>query len=183
MKLTLRPLPDLGFQVEGDKASFDERLNWLPESDALQNGDGLFYEFPFGITTVRKGQKEVLLSEELEARRRAAWKQPHPPAIQICLRRALECRQRLDSSPGLSQSALARELGVSRVRLTNLLHLLKLHPEVQRRILGMPATTARRSSLSEDRLRVIALRTPRDSQLSEFERLSRLSKASKEVAA
>ncbi len=29
MKLTLRPLPDLGFQVEGDKVSFDERLNWL----------------------------------------------------------------------------------------------------------------------------------------------------------
>jgi site-specific DNA recombinase len=31
MKLTLRPLPDLGFQVVGDKVSFDERLNWLPE--------------------------------------------------------------------------------------------------------------------------------------------------------
>lgn len=29
MKLTLRPLPDLGFQVEGHKVSFDERLNWL----------------------------------------------------------------------------------------------------------------------------------------------------------
>ncbi len=29
MKLTLRPLPDLGFQVVGDKVSFDERLNWL----------------------------------------------------------------------------------------------------------------------------------------------------------
>ena len=30
IKLTLRPLPDLGFQVEGDKVSFDERTNWLP---------------------------------------------------------------------------------------------------------------------------------------------------------
>lgn len=29
MKLTLRPLPDLGFQVVGDRVSFDERLNWL----------------------------------------------------------------------------------------------------------------------------------------------------------
>lgn len=30
IKLTLRPLPDLGIQVEGDnKVSFDERLNWL----------------------------------------------------------------------------------------------------------------------------------------------------------
>jgi len=31
IKLTLRPLPDLGFQVEGDRISFDERLNWLPD--------------------------------------------------------------------------------------------------------------------------------------------------------
>jgi len=30
MKLTLRPLPDLGFEVVGDRVSFDERLNWLP---------------------------------------------------------------------------------------------------------------------------------------------------------
>lgn len=29
MRLTLRPLPDLGFQVAGDKVSFDESLNWL----------------------------------------------------------------------------------------------------------------------------------------------------------
>jgi len=29
IKLTLRPLPDLGFQVVGDKVSFDERTNWL----------------------------------------------------------------------------------------------------------------------------------------------------------
>lgn len=29
IKLTLRPLPDLDFQVAGDKVSFDERLNWL----------------------------------------------------------------------------------------------------------------------------------------------------------
>ena len=30
IKLTLRPLPDLHWQVEGDKVSFDERTNWLP---------------------------------------------------------------------------------------------------------------------------------------------------------
>ena len=37
MKLTLRPLPDLGFQVVGDRVSFDERLNWLPESFNRKN--------------------------------------------------------------------------------------------------------------------------------------------------
>jgi len=37
MKLTLRPLPDLGFEVVGDRVSFDERLNWLPESFNRKN--------------------------------------------------------------------------------------------------------------------------------------------------
>ena len=29
IKLILRPLPDLGWEVEGDRISFDERPNWL----------------------------------------------------------------------------------------------------------------------------------------------------------
>ena len=41
MKLTLRPLPDLGFQVVGDKVSFDERLKWLPQSDPGGNQFGV----------------------------------------------------------------------------------------------------------------------------------------------
>lgn len=149
------------------------RRKILRESDAPQNGNGLFYEFSFGIATTRKGQKEVLLHEDLEARRRAGRKERRPPAIQVCLRRALECRRRLDSTPGLSQAALSRELGVSRVRLTNLLHLLKLHPEVQRRVLDLPPATARRSLLSEDRLRAVALRLDVNSQLKAFEALRR----------
>lgn len=34
IRLTLRPLPDLGFQVEGDKVSFDERQDWLRAKDS-----------------------------------------------------------------------------------------------------------------------------------------------------
>jgi len=30
IKLTLRPLPDLGWQIDGEKVSFDQRLDWLP---------------------------------------------------------------------------------------------------------------------------------------------------------
>lgn len=145
----------------------------LRVSDAPQNGDGLFYEFSFGITTARKGQKEVLLHDELEARLQARRKEPRTPSVQTSLRRALEYRQRLDNAPGLSQAALARELGVSRVRLTNLLHLLKLNPEVQRRVLSLPKTTARRCLLSEERLRTIALRCSGGLQIGEFNKLLR----------
>lgn len=34
IKLTLRPLPDLGWSVEGDRVSFDERTNWLRAKDS-----------------------------------------------------------------------------------------------------------------------------------------------------
>ena len=32
IKMTLRPLPELDLEVEGDKVSFDERQKWLPEA-------------------------------------------------------------------------------------------------------------------------------------------------------
>ncbi|MBI4970552.1 MAG: hypothetical protein HZC17_01760 [Candidatus Omnitrophica bacterium] len=34
IKLTLRPLPDLGFVIEDGKVSFDERQEWLPGQDS-----------------------------------------------------------------------------------------------------------------------------------------------------
>ena len=46
IKLILRPLPDLGWEVDGDRISFDERPNWLPGLDKLRNwlrdSEGLF---------------------------------------------------------------------------------------------------------------------------------------------
>lgn len=45
MKLTLRPLPDLGFQVVGDKVSFDERLNWLPVVGSIRTWARVGNEF------------------------------------------------------------------------------------------------------------------------------------------
>ena len=54
IKMTLRPLPELDLEVEGDKVSFDERTKWLPtlagtknvhfrrlfRGEASQGGDG-----------------------------------------------------------------------------------------------------------------------------------------------
>ena len=36
IKMTLRPLPELDLEVEGDKVSFDERQKWLPIIPELQ---------------------------------------------------------------------------------------------------------------------------------------------------
>lgn len=63
---------------------------------------------------------------------------------------AREWRKTLDSGEYASQTALARKLGVSRVRVTQVLNLLKLIPEVLEKVAGLgnpltsPIVTERR---------------------------------------
>ena len=40
IKMTLRPLPELDLEMEGDKVSFDERQIWLPGLDSNQQPFG-----------------------------------------------------------------------------------------------------------------------------------------------
>lgn len=58
-----------------------------------------------------KGRKEVLSPGEaagVRARQRR-YRQPRPPRVQEVLRRAFRLKARLESSPGLSRGALAKE--------------------------------------------------------------------------
>ena len=63
---------------------------------------------------------------------------------------AREWKKMLESGKYASQTALARKLGVSRVRVTQVLNLLKLTPEVIEKIAGLgdplasPVVTERR---------------------------------------
>jgi len=95
--------------------------NWLPVSDALQNGNGLFYEFPFGILNGQKGHKQILLEEECAQLHLARVRPARASLIQAARDRALEIKRRLESAPGLSRSALAKELGINRARVTQIL--------------------------------------------------------------
>ena len=97
---------------------------WLPESDALQTGTGLFYEFKFGILNGRTGLKRILLEEECAKLRQARIRPSRASLIQAAHERALEINRRLKSTPGLTRSAVARELGVNRARITQILRHL-----------------------------------------------------------
>jgi hypothetical protein len=99
--------------------------NWLPDSDALQNGNGLFYEFPFGILNGRKGHKQILLEDEYKELRVARVRPSRASLIQNARDRALQIKRRLESTPGLSRSALAKELGINRARVTQILRRFK----------------------------------------------------------
>lgn len=97
----------------------------LRESDAPQNGNGLFYEFSFGIAAGRKGQKHVLPEEECAKLRQSRLRPSREALLRVAHARAVEIMRRLESSPGLTRSAIARELGVNRARVTQILRRFK----------------------------------------------------------
>lgn len=110
---------------KGDGAGLDRARKWLPVSDALQTGMGLFYEFKFGILNGRTGLKRILLEEELEKLRQERIRPSRVSLILNAHNRALEIKRRLESTPGLTRSAVAKELGVNRARITQILRRFK----------------------------------------------------------
>ena len=77
------------------------------------------------MTNGRKGQKHVLLEEECARRRLERIRPSRASLIQAARDRALEIRRRLESTPGLTRSAVAMELGVNRARVTQILRRFK----------------------------------------------------------
>lgn len=81
---------------------------------------------------------------------------PKPPRIAETLHKALEWRRQLDAVEVPNQAAIARREGITRARVTQILMLLRLTPEIQERILRM-AKTVNPPRISERSLRSVAL--------------------------
>ncbi|MCG3125580.1 MAG: hypothetical protein CHACPFDD_00405 [Phycisphaerae bacterium] len=77
----------------------------------------------------------------------------------------------LESCEVASQAEIARREGVSRARVTQIMGLLRLAPEIHEAILSMPATT-HRSIPAEPALRSVARLADRNEQLREFSALA-----------
>ena len=86
------------------------------------------------------------------------------------LRKAHAWRQELDAGTVANQAELARREGVTRARVTQIMMLLRLAPDIQARVLALPAT-AERPILSERMLRPITCMPDLDRQLIAFDRL------------
>ena len=87
------------------------------------------------------------------------------------LRKALAWRQELDSGAVASQADIARREGVTRARVTQVLMLLRLAPEIQKRLLAMPPPTER-FAISEHLLRPFTLLADARRQLEAFTELA-----------
>ena len=72
------------------------------------------------------------------------------------LRNAIEWRALLESGKASNQAAIARRDGITRARVTQVLGMLRLAPEIQQHILSMPKTVGRQT-ISERALRSITM--------------------------
>ncbi len=168
--------------LEGFRLSFRKQLAsrfgwgvWTPFDSEDQNPPliELVDEFHFDFAVLAKGRRQPLYGQALEdyrKRRAAKERQPTPPRIQAILRQAHEFQARLAAAPGLTRAALAREVGISPTRMTMILHLANLAPEILRHLGALPPSI-RRPPITERRLRTLARMPDRDAQRAAFLKL------------
>jgi ParB-like chromosome segregation protein Spo0J len=86
------------------------------------------------------------------------------------LRKALEWQALLASGEALNKSDIARREGITRARVTQVMGLLRLAPEIQDHVLSLP-DMVRRPAIIERALRPIAKLHRPESQIEAFQRL------------
>ena len=97
-------------------------------------------------------------------------REPMTPQVVELLRKAIEWQTLLESGKIANQADIARKEGITRARVTQVMGMLRLAPEIQQNILSMPEMI-RRSPISERMLRPIATIIDRRDQLREFQGL------------
>src|SRR3989338_7554578 len=149
-------------------------LDWTtfdPFPNGQEPGILLRDEFYCSILKGAHGKHRLLFGNALwEACRKEHEKAPQPPQIQRIFQQAYDLKARLDSSPGLTQSSLARALGINRVRVTQILNLLRLAPEIQQQILALPPSSTR-GPITECRIKHIARISDHQIQLNAYHKL------------
>lgn len=92
---------------------------------------------------------------------------PKTPHVTELLRRAVEWRRRIDAGEVRNQAEIARQEGITRARVTQVMGVLRLAPEIQEQIHALPDTSGP-STVSERNLRPIGAITNQRDQLRKF---------------
>jgi len=95
-------------------------------------------------------------------------KAPRTPRVVELLRKAIEWQALLESGEASNQAAIARREGITRARVTQVMGMLRLAPEIQEHVLSLP-DVVRRPAISERALRPIAQTEDHSQQLRLFE--------------
>jgi len=99
----------------------------------------------------------------------AAEGSPDAAVVEL-LRKAMEWQALLESGEAANQADIARREGISRARVSRVMGMLRLAPEIQESIWSMPAVV-RRPAVTERALRPIAQMKRPAAQLQAFELL------------
>ena len=132
-------------------------------------------EVAFGPMEIFEDDNVSILTRRIEADQvvsvvpltRGSLKQPtgpKTPHIIELLRKAIEWRRQLDGGEVRNQATIARREGITRARVTQVMGMLRLGPEIQKKILSLP-DTSHRPPISERMLRPLETRTDRFDQI------------------
>jgi hypothetical protein len=94
---------------------------------------------------------------------------PKTPRVVDLLRKATEWQDLLESGKVANQAEIASKEGITRARVTQVLGLLRLAPEIQEKIITSPGTIHRRI-VTERMLRPIGAIADQREQVEEFHR-------------
>jgi DNA-binding transcriptional MocR family regulator len=99
-------------------------------------------------------------------------REPRTPRVVELLRTAIEWQGLLESGRIPSQAEIARQEGLTRARVTQILSLLNLAPKIQEYILSMPKMS-QRPMVTERSLRPLTFIEDQNKQVWAFEQLTR----------
>ena len=154
------------------------------ERDAGLEGPILHWdESTFSRVNGARGRERILVPEEANGikSRHRRYQPPRSPPIQGLLQRALKLKEQMDSTPGLTRFALAKDLCLDPSRITQILNLLNLAPEIQTYIRDLPPTK-HHDPIGDNSWMHLARINDRTLQFQEFERLRNRSKATSLVS-
>jgi hypothetical protein len=97
-------------------------------------------------------------------------REPRIPRVVELLRKAIEWQRQLDTGEASNQADIARREGITRARVTQVMGMLRLAPEIQEKILST-TNAVRRPLVTERVLRPIATVTDYHDQIREFHKL------------
>jgi hypothetical protein len=131
---------------------------------------GAFENGNIGALTRRLAADRVIRATPLHRGNPKSSKVAKTPRVVELLRKAIEWQVLLESGEIVNQADIARQEGITRARVTQVMGMLRLAPELREKILSMPKVV-RRPLLTERGLRPIATITDYHDQIREFHKL------------
>jgi len=132
---------------------------------------GAFENGNIGTLTRRVAADRVVHAVPPRVLNRKPPKAPRTPRVVDLLRKAIEWQALLESGEASNQAAIARQEGITRARVTQVMGLLRLAPEIQEHVLSLP-DRVRRPAITARALRLIGqLVTPQE-QINAYQALA-----------